>query len=335
MLSSFFLWCAGADRDILNYAPTYERNRHIGLGATLLIPTILGFISMTYALSTFLDSIWACIILGVIWALIIFSVDRYIVSTYRKNPSTFRNIFSFQFLVRIVFSVFLGIVIAHPLVLRFFEDNLAEYNELKHKTKQEYLLQSDSILVAYDRQLSDLYDKQEELTSNIYRASEDMKIEKAGQEFDGYSGRVGEGIRFEAHREYKERNEGLLQEVKMQMVYLEDKIDQRIEKLGDVPDVNNDFVAQEIALGEMKNGISPTVISANGQFLQDESLIVKGKIIAIVELFILIIFVILDIIPVLFKTISYYGKHYDNVIDKYEEREHEFEDYQLPRAAIF
>jgi Domain of unknown function (DUF4407) len=50
MIGDFFIWCAGSDKTLLSQCTTSERTKHIGFGSLVLIPAILGFISMTYAL---------------------------------------------------------------------------------------------------------------------------------------------------------------------------------------------------------------------------------------------------------------------------------------------
>ena len=109
MLGDFFIWCAGSDKTTLKHCPRSERIKHIGFGTLVLVPAILAFVSMTYALSTVglvQQKLWLAYLGGVIWAAIIFSFDRYIVSTHRRKLSNKDELKSPSFYLRFVFALF-------------------------------------------------------------------------------------------------------------------------------------------------------------------------------------------------------------------------------------
>ena len=142
-IGDFFIWCAGSDTDLLSLCSQKERNKHIGYGTLVLVPAILALVSMSFALST-VEGIKALPILyflgGLIWSLIIFSFDRFIVSTHIRKMDDRSELKSPAFFLRLGFALILGIVISHPLVMLYFDgsvqDQIAE-NTALHKKEIE------------------------------------------------------------------------------------------------------------------------------------------------------------------------------------------------------
>lgn len=149
-IQTFFLWCSGADIELLKQCGPRDKIKYAGLGALILIPAILGFISMSYALSTKIDAPKLFLLGGGIWALIVFAIDRFIVSTFKKGQSITEDFFSFQFIGRLILAIGIGILVSHPLVLFFFEDTIHEksivlQNEEIEQLNETYKLKIDSI----------------------------------------------------------------------------------------------------------------------------------------------------------------------------------------------
>jgi len=129
MISDFFIWCAGSDRNILSKCESSDRIKHIGFGTLVLIPALLGFISMSYALST-IQQInpypLAYISGGITWGLIVFAFDRFIVSTHKKSSKDIHEFTRISFYARLIFAIFVGIAISHPFVLLWFDRSIQE-----------------------------------------------------------------------------------------------------------------------------------------------------------------------------------------------------------------
>ena len=144
MLQNFFILCSGADTAILKTCSEGEQNKYAGIGATVFFTAVMAFIASSYALYTVFDSIFTAIFFGLIWGLLIFNLDRFIVSTIKK-----RNSFSNEFLQatpRIILAVIIAIVIAKPLEMKIFEKEinqvlLEEKNEMTLANKQQLALQ--------------------------------------------------------------------------------------------------------------------------------------------------------------------------------------------------
>src|SRR5436190_19487487 len=81
--NNFLWWCSGAHQKLLKQFPS-EHSKYSGLGAVLLATLVLATISAGYAIYTvFGNWIWT-IGFAIIWGLIIFNFDRFLVYTMRK-----------------------------------------------------------------------------------------------------------------------------------------------------------------------------------------------------------------------------------------------------------
>jgi len=125
-LTRFFLWCSGTDMAVLEKVPRSEIIRQTGFGTLVLIPAVLALFAMSYALSTLTESAPLYVAGGVIWAVIVFCFDRFIVSTFRKSASPLADVATTVFITRFLFAVFVGVIVAHPLVMLYFNDTIEQ-----------------------------------------------------------------------------------------------------------------------------------------------------------------------------------------------------------------
>ena len=140
MLKQFFILCSGADKDILQGCSEGEQTKYVGIGATVFFTAVMAFIASAYALFTVFDSIYPALLFGIVWSLLIFNLDRFIVSTIRK-----RDKFGSEFLQatpRIILAVIIAIVISKPLEIKIFEKEintvlLKEKNAMALNNKKE------------------------------------------------------------------------------------------------------------------------------------------------------------------------------------------------------
>ena len=174
MLKHFFILCSGVDKDIINSCSNGEQNKYAGIGATVFFTAIMAFIAGSYALFTVFDSVYAAVFFGFIWGLLIFNLDRFIVSTIKKRGSFLDEFI--QATPRIVLAIIIAIVISKPLEIKIFEKEiktvlLQEKNEMAVKNKKQIAnyFQSDvaknkaeidtlkANLKAKEKQVNDLY----------------------------------------------------------------------------------------------------------------------------------------------------------------------------------
>lgn len=140
MLKQFFILCSGVDRDLLDGCSEGEQTKYLGIGATVFFTAVMAFLASAYALFTVFDSIYPALIFGFVWSLLIFNLDRFIVSTIKK-----RDRFLDEFLQatpRIMLAVIIAIVISKPLEIKIFEKEintvlLKEKNEMELANKKQ------------------------------------------------------------------------------------------------------------------------------------------------------------------------------------------------------
>jgi hypothetical protein len=152
---SRFLWaCAGADASVLARCPHTDGVKYQGIGGVVLATAVLAFASGSYAFytvfepktSTALDrelDLSTCImaiVAGLVWALVIFNIDRFIVSSTGKGDGSERITLQevMQSLPRLLMAVLIGVCISAPLEIRVLKPEIDAQLELE---QNEYLSQ--------------------------------------------------------------------------------------------------------------------------------------------------------------------------------------------------
>ncbi|MBC6995307.1 DUF4407 domain-containing protein [Neolewinella lacunae] len=145
----FFLFCSGVDRTILDQVPSDE-NKYLGIGGTIFFTGVLAFISAGYALYTVFDSYVMAVLFGVVWGLMIFNLDRYIVSSMKSKGGFFGNFM--VALPRIAMAVLLALVISKPLELKIFEKEINA--ELIVMEQETFKAQEDRIQARFNDRIA-------------------------------------------------------------------------------------------------------------------------------------------------------------------------------------
>lgn len=142
LIQRFFLLCSGANKQIIYQCPT-EWNKYSGIGATIFFTGILASISGGYALYTiFRDTEHAliyAILFGVLWGFVILNLDRFIVSSIKKEGN-FRRELLFS-LPRFILAIIISVVIAKPLEVRLFDSRIQQQilEDKRSKLEEEKL----------------------------------------------------------------------------------------------------------------------------------------------------------------------------------------------------
>ena len=209
MLQSFFILCSGADHNLLEDCSQGEKTKYVGIGATVFFTAVMAFIASAYALFTVFDSIYPALLFGLVWSLLIFNLDRFIVSTIRK-----RNSFSSEFLQatpRIILAIIIAIVISKPLEIKIFEK---EINTVLLKEKNAMALNNKKEVANYFK--SDLDKNKAEianLKNDIIKKEKEVNALYATYitEAEGTSGtkKLGKGP---VYKEKREKHDAILRE---------------------------------------------------------------------------------------------------------------------------
>ena len=308
-LSNFFIWCAGSDTEILKHCPQSERNKHIGFGTLVLVPAILAFVSMSFALSTIQgleDQPILYFAGGFIWSLIIFSFDRFIVSTHRRKMKNRNELKSPAFFLRFGFALILGVVISHPLVMLYFDGSIKD-QIAENIVQQKELIQNkyDSRIETVQQQIN--YLDSMELEKERERDAQEKIVAKEidGEVFKNVKGEIvttglyGKGPSAENKIKYLEKLQGELELIRKENKSKKLKLDEELLTLKTKQDssvqaytVSTDYLKREMALEQLKE---------------------ENSIVVLTQYLLIFLFVLVDILPFIFKTFAPFGL-YDKVL---------------------
>ncbi|MBS1508338.1 MAG: DUF4407 domain-containing protein [Bacteroidetes bacterium] len=184
-ITSFLLFASGADLKILEQCPT-DKNKYIGIGGTVFFTGLFAALAAAYALFTVFDSYVLAILLGIVWGLMIFNLDRLIVSGIRKEDKVWREWLSA--LPRILLAVVISLVIARPFELKIFSKEIDP--ELVQMEQQVYAAQEQEAKSRFEPELvqirEDVNRLKQEITDKAHQR--DQLAQLAQQEADGTGG---------------------------------------------------------------------------------------------------------------------------------------------------
>jgi hypothetical protein len=189
---NFLWWCSGAHEKLLKQFPS-EHAKYAGLGGVLLATFVLASLSSGYAVYTvFGNWIWM-VAFAIIWGLIIFNFDRFLVSTMRKYGVSRRKQL-WMAVPRLALALLIGVTIARPLEMKVFEKEInVKMTENLHKKIQR----NDSLLTIENNALMNSATMERQRLTDRKLAIEDTlhNLQTAYvQEADGTGGSQQRGI---------------------------------------------------------------------------------------------------------------------------------------------
>jgi hypothetical protein len=184
-VQNFFLFCSGVDYSILDKCPS-DRNKYVGIGATVFFTGVLAFFSSGYALYTVFESWLAAVAFGLVWGMMIFNLDRYIVMSMKSYGRWWRD--WFVALPRLALAVLLALVISKPLEMKIFEKEIQA--ELVSMEQEVFKHQEDKVKTRYQAQIEEQRAQITALKTEITdkTAARDARVKEAVQEADGTGG---------------------------------------------------------------------------------------------------------------------------------------------------
>jgi len=212
--TKFLWWSAGADQQLLMQSPMADRVKYAGIGGIVFCTGLLASVSGGYAFYTVfspksdavnidpahLPSVFASIIFGIIWGLIILNMDRFIVSSTSKDFDGGDRITGKEYrgaIPRIVIAIILGFAISAPLEVRILQTEINA--ELQNK-QDDYLMKlnikTDSITnLQMVNKKTDLAKVETEINSiEVGFEKQRIEIQDARKRLeDEIAGRIGSG----------------------------------------------------------------------------------------------------------------------------------------------
>ena len=190
--NNFLWWCSGAHQKLLKQFPS-EHSKYSGLGAVLLATFVLATISAGYAVYTVFGNWMWTIGFAIIWGLIIFNFDRFLVSTMRKYGVSRRKQIMMA-VPRLALALLIGVVIARPLEMKIFEK---EINVKMTKNLHDKIRLNDSLLaMEYKNQLVNAENERQRLLGRKLAIEDTLHNLQSAylQEADGTGGSRQRGI---------------------------------------------------------------------------------------------------------------------------------------------
>jgi hypothetical protein len=329
-IEKFLWWCSGGDEDLLTkYCPPSDKVKYFGMGGVVLATGVLAAISSGYAFYTIFGpkgdavdtlaqktggivganqlAVIAAAVFGILWGLMIFNLDRFIVSAGGKGD--LKEGFSFwgknsdlsQSWPRFLMAIILGIVISKPLEVRIMQTEInAELSAKQEKYEFTLNKQSDSLIDAkiavirsrlspVEKDVSDNQKYVEQRRLEIKEQRKQLELEAEGKTGSGTAGRGPA---------WKDKKENL------------DKMEVELEKLA------QKYAADEQALKQRIQGYEKEIAALDMERVerqkknkerahQLDGLIERIKIAhdigGKIPLFLMLMFIIIEITPLLFK----------------------------------
>ncbi|HEV2915109.1 MAG TPA: DUF4407 domain-containing protein [Pyrinomonadaceae bacterium] len=300
-----------------------EHNKYMGIGATILSTAVMAMISGGYAIFTAFQIAALSIFFGVLWGLIIFNLDRYIVSTLRKRAISPSAAFKERVrarakevataLPRILLALFISIIITRPIELRLFEREIDSYIE---SDRSDRLARSEQQIRQEFPELKELSDENQKLLTEIKNKEKQRDelhelamAEALGAQGARTTGRVGKGL------VYRERLEAF------------EKADAELNRLRETNETR--VAANELriaAIREQKDastrGARETIYNRNGLLARLEAhsyLAEHNRSIALASWALVILFILLETAPLIVKLLSDRGP-YEEILEAMEHK---------------
>mgnify|MGYP001273889244 CR=1 FL=1 len=293
-ISNFFLFCSGVSRDIISSCPSFEIIKYSTIGATIFLTSILAFISSFFALSLIFDNIIFIVLGSIFWSAIIFNLDRYIVISLRPTDSFINNfIIAFP---RFIIALMVAIVISKPIEIKLFEKEITNFHNLDKFNQTNILYENfKSNLFEIDLKKEQIESKFKEKKDFVDKYKEDYLCEAAGTCGTMIRGR---GL------EYQSRKERWLVENNLLKIELRKK-----DSLLNLENL------KEINLKDKFDNEKSLITNSSYGFFDKVSAL--NSVNRIASNFILLIFIMVEISPMLAKLLSKKGP-YETLIMKSE-----------------
>lgn len=309
-ITRFFWFCSGANFAILMRTPT-ESNKYVGIGATVFFTGVLAALAAGYALLTVFQALLPAIFFGLLWGMMIFNLDRFIVSSMRKKENAWAE---WKLAIpRLVLAVLLALVISKPLELKMFE---REINRKLDEKKTEFIAQSKANLAKGFPEIQELEAKIDTLKSEVSQAEafrdqlqKEYDAERFGEKTSGTSGIIGLGTNAKKKEQQLDAAQLSLDDLRKRNQVRIDTLEAQIRE----------FMALRQAEFEKQQ---PGIEGFDGLAARMDALsalTTESSAMALANVFIMLLFIAIETAPIFVKLISSRGP-YDELLELHEEK---------------
>lgn len=322
-LQKFLIWSAGANQEILSREICLtERYKYESIGTTVVLTSIMAFLSGGYALFTVFGSVPLAMALGSFWSVIIFNLDRFFLLTAnrRKSESQWR-FYLVSVPIRLGIAVSLSFVIAKPLELKLFEIEInQEIERVNNKNKVETEKSRQEIIesapetkeieqIKVDRK--SLKERRDKLVDK-----RDTAMLDGGKEYEGkgVTATPGDGSVRQSYKKIEDSSDNEIKKIDEQLKSLDIKEKELTQKREEnLPKL----LTQKIGTEKQAGGVLAQISAL-------ESLSESDPAVKATNQLIVLLFIIIEISPILVKMLASNGLYEELVMQ--EENEKTIED---------
>lgn len=315
-----FFWSAsGGDRYILERATYSDQIKYMCLGGIIVATGVMAALAGGYAFYTIFDArgsaieagynpvtLTISIIFGCLWGLMIFNLDRFIVSSTGKGDGT--EAITWEeikgAIPRILMGAIIALTISKPIEIRMFKTEIdAKLHEEQLMLRKDYEARTranyEDRLKGVDADLAKFETERDQLKSRIVKAEQELT-----DQLQGRSGAAaGDGKLSQALRSVKENLEN-------ELLNLDSKNKPRVDAL---------MAQRDKLLQEMDSELGKNEVVANGLDGLLERIKLSHEIAGLwISLFITLLFMSIELTPIFFK-LMLMKSPYDFLKDNIEE----------------
>lgn len=317
-VTRFLWWCGGTSKDILRDSTFSEKAKYVSMGGVVLTTGVLACASGGYAMYTVFESNNSAAVIGLlfglVWGLIIFNLDRYIVTSMKKE----RGADGRQALraelkpawARFLVALLLGLTISVPLELRLFRPEI----EAQMKFSEDVKLHSkgDELNKRYAGRVSELSDRIDRISQEITK--KEQQVNDLREAFYQEMDRRG-GTRIYGYGPVAKRKEAEFQKVENERKLEIDLLSTQKKQLtNEIVQIDNQ---KKLSLQEYQKSLGQGLLE---RITALSDLSRAHRVVYITTIFLALLFIFFEIAPVLVKILSKFGP-YDAKLDLREEAE--------------
>lgn len=147
-LQHFFWLLAGSEISILRECPN-EYNRHANIGMMILITSVFAFFTAYVAGITFVNgNPLGVILFATVWSLLVFSIDRSMVNSIKRDPNATTQPFWSFFIPRLILAIILAFFMSIPLDHIVFPEAIER--QMRINVHKDWLNRQEELNRGYD-----------------------------------------------------------------------------------------------------------------------------------------------------------------------------------------
>lgn len=298
-MKDFFIWCSGASVKLVNKSGSEEQTKYVTIGIAVFAVACLAVISSTFFLSFAFNTDevtfnWHLLPIGILWGFIIISLDRTIVSTISKADIWY--IQALKSIPRIILALVIGVIISTPIEFVIFGKEINEKIDIE---AEKFLAQEiENNKVAITAEFQPKIESLEEQVKNLkleYDEYHQMYVDEVEGRKSGFPGKG------------KRANEYMTLELNSHKKYMS-----KIAELDSLTSLRDNAIGNYLSTID-RDKVLTEYKKENVGVLKRTGILYK---LGPLHLAITILFILIEVIPLLTKLLSNKGRYDDLVLEE-------------------